>query len=852
MKKLVLTLTTLTCSLHIIATETPLGKAQRRLHVINNHVFPQEHKATFNATAQTQPTVTCIDCQTGETQSWQTPTTSQLSHNTCAAQQQIDLTKLPQPSQTASYLAKIPKDAIEKELKVGTGMEYARALEKHAALIEKVALKEHKLHKTHYVFYHAMAKEMLFGLLLNTELARVFDNMNNPEWFKLRSNKDFYLEGLSIVDYLKKYRKTIMDHESPFRQNLLSVNFSFPGNRDFGESSFHYFLDNRSIADKDKIKGFITHFIAEYIPQEYSTFVEKHMLDFIEQLIKKINAMSNTGGLLQIFIPKGIVNECAFLCKIGAHPQDWRFSDASLSTWDQSLGCYTEIASVVNDYQNGCIKLQSSEIFSLQARLRLDNNTFNNPQSGIKIFLYHELPQQEFASLKQSIQELISEFISNKEVQLLLNVYHECRNNPTDLDALDNAITVTETAYKLGKQKLLRYTAPHKELINYCQKNIAQLHTKHLTKLQALITRYPQLSAMPLQLPLEALTNQNTVSQCFFSPNSLKIATLSDNKKNISIQNLNTGEKTHTLTYTSQVIDITFSPDASKIVIILEDKTIEIWDLIANKKIHALPFPDLLLEIIFNPDGSKIAMVSATSACLWDTITGKKTHTFSHNQNLRKKLPLNDREILIEKVIFSPDGSKIATVFFAETVIIWDAKTGKKISNWSCLEPIQDITCNTDGSKIAIAADDKTASMFDTKSGQKIHTFLYSSPVNSVVFSPDGKLLATTSCDAKAYIWDSTTKKHVILDHTDRVNTIRFNAEGSKVLTASDDKTACVWDTKTGSKLFTLRHPDKVYKARFNNDSSKVFTCFGSKETVLVWDIQHITLGNLLSKLKKS
>ena len=110
-------------------------------------------------------------------------------------------------------------------------------------------------------------------------------------------------------------------------------------------------------------------------------------------------------------------------------------------------------------------------------------------------------------------------------------------------------------------------------------------------------------------------------------------------------------------------------------------------------------------SVVFSPDGSKVATSSLDGSRLWDAVTGRP---------LGELMKHGRRRGSVGAVAFSPDGAKIATAEGDDGGRLWDAMTGKPLGL-----PMRHDTA-----------------------------------VNAVAFSPDGTKLLTTCDDGVAGLWD--------------------------------------------------------------------------------------------------
>jgi len=238
-------------------------------------------------------------------------------------------------------------------------------------------------------------------------------------------------------------------------------------------------------------------------------------------------------------------------------------------------------------------------------------------------------------------------------------------------------------------------------------------------------------------------------------------------------------------------------------------------------------------DVVFSPDGTRVATASLDgTAKIWDAVTGKEL------------LTLNPGEMRAEAggklygIAFSPNGRQVATAGEAGLVIIWDARTGEILLNLPAGDEIITIfrlTFSPDGKRLATAGADGTVRVWDLDTVQVLLTLavelalppdvLARVNLQDVAFSPDGKRLATVGSDKTAQIWDALTgeKLLTLTGHKETIFALTFSPDGKRLATSSYDATTKVWDSKSGAELLTVSgNTSRNFGVAFSPDGKRL------------------------------
>ncbi|KAF7979561.1 hypothetical protein HWV62_41836 [Athelia sp. TMB] len=241
---------------------------------------------------------------------------------------------------------------------------------------------------------------------------------------------------------------------------------------------------------------------------------------------------------------------------------------------------------------------------------------------------------------------------------------------------------------------------------------------------------------------------------------------------------------------------------------------------------------DVVNAVVISPDGSKIASCSDDSTVrVWNALTGQEALP-----------PLQGHEYPVECLAFSPDGSKILSGSYDGTIRLWNAYTGElKLPILLGHERgVTSVAFSPDGSRIVSGSDDQTVRMWNALDGQEALSPLqgHELGVHSVAFSPDGCKIASGSLDRTIRLWDALTGELLLpplQGHEGYVESVVFSPDGTMIISGSADKTIRSWNVLSGQEVMPqLRGRYWIKSVAFSHNGSKIIA--SSDCEIRVWD----------------
>ncbi len=175
---------------------------------------------------------------------------------------------------------------------------------------------------------------------------------------------------------------------------------------------------------------------------------------------------------------------------------------------------------------------------------------------------------------------------------------------------------------------------------------------------------------------LAAIGGAGQVLSLSFSPDSRWLAVGNDDQMHVFDWQAEREVISPLGNHRSKVTAIAFSPDGSRVASAgLNGRVIHIWDTTgwnsssstSRQPLRSIAAPSLLCDLAFSPDGQRLAGASRDLIRMWDAETGVEVLTLRGAPQRYRDPPFNAR------VVFHPDGTRLAGTNWNESISVWDA-----------------------------------------------------------------------------------------------------------------------------------------------------------------------------------
>jgi WD40 repeat protein len=253
--------------------------------------------------------------------------------------------------------------------------------------------------------------------------------------------------------------------------------------------------------------------------------------------------------------------------------------------------------------------------------------------------------------------------------------------------------------------------------------------------------------------PVQVLRHVGQVRHAAFGPDGAVFATGNDDS-GVRLFESSTGRLLRTMYIDrySQVARVRFNTDGSRLAA-AGDAGAHVWDTATGRELFVLPAEELdpTWDVAFNADGSRILTRSWSMLRLWDGATGRMIAQHGARRSII------DTEQNLEAAVFTRDGARIV-VGQASVAHVFDSADGRLLLTMrGHREKISEVAVSPDGSRIATASYDDTVRIWDAMTGLELLQVRPERTITALSFTADGARLLTGALGGGAQIWNVTT-----------------------------------------------------------------------------------------------
>lgn len=285
-----------------------------------------------------------------------------------------------------------------------------------------------------------------------------------------------------------------------------------------------------------------------------------------------------------------------------------------------------------------------------------------------------------------------------------------------------------------------------------------------------------------------------------------------------------------------------FSPKDDILAMNIGINSCEIWNLNSGEKFKLEGHSDVIIHLEFDKMGSKLLTTSWDGmAKIWDAKSGKL---------------ITDLEGHIDKVVsgeFSPSGKLVLTLGMDGAANIWDVESGEIMLTKRAYPQFELAHFSLDGDDLLTAEQGSNElNLWKVDGGSFFKRFSgHKKPITAAVFHPDQESIISAARDSTVKKWSKHTGvelKSIQMDDG-YIEEIKLSPGGDQFATISYQGKVKIWDSYTFELLHSLKgHKDNIKSIGFSNDGQTVITSSGDGK-VIMWNKstgeQLITLNDL-------
>jgi eukaryotic-like serine/threonine-protein kinase len=293
-------------------------------------------------------------------------------------------------------------------------------------------------------------------------------------------------------------------------------------------------------------------------------------------------------------------------------------------------------------------------------------------------------------------------------------------------------------------------------------------------------------------------------------------------------------ETTPPIEFESNIMSFDISPDGSKLAVYCDNGKLVFHELDTEESLPIQVRKDtghldseyVLIGwtwVAFSPDGEHVAVIGD-----------------NHEVNV---ISVDSREIeqtlkghtdIVTDIVWSTDGSLLATVSLDNTVRFWEPRDGKQLAELNPISPPTGLTFTRDGKSIIFyyvsqSEHAEKLDIDDVLNGGKERGVIIKYPKGGHVFwiaaSPHTQQMAAAMWDSRIILSDNGFQNIELLEgHSDIVYRVAFTGKGTRLASMSCDLSIRLWDTETLREIIVIDEADPFpHHMVFSKDGHRLF-----------------------------
>jgi len=279
--------------------------------------------------------------------------------------------------------------------------------------------------------------------------------------------------------------------------------------------------------------------------------------------------------------------------------------------------------------------------------------------------------------------------------------------------------------------------------------------------------------------------------------------------------------------HTEQVQVIVWSPDGTQIASASCNGPVQVWNAATGDKIAVYDNHSRSIDALtWTSTGMRIASANSDrSVQVWNAATGDIIIIYENPKGAGRQVRFLGRMPI--RIVWSPDGIRIAATETIEGLLVWNADTGECVFTQSGY--FATVAWSLNGKYVVTGTGLRrgvlqrlgnvcSIEVWDTTTGKSISRKGEYSRVNAVAISPDGTRVAASIAkiiedqekpfvvqEMRIEVWNTTTGDNIFAynGHSGVVNALAWSLNGTRIASGGDDKTVQVWKATTSGHIFT-------------------------------------------------